>query len=220
MFFSIYLLAELPKPCYISPDLKPCFRARQPIFFYQPLQNFPSPSRPLDMALPQWFRAVLIWVRMFPQLSPNFLSSRAAVHLHSSVPTITDSDIAGHRLHDLQSHKRARSPFCLASVPWQHYIYIWIRWERYLQTGSRLVFYFLSTTALPICIGLGIAISDWLKLFKEAAGEMNRTGTTGVALSLQAQSASWYLFLHLGIFIIFNPANNHRWSRLLAAPFP
>jgi len=58
------------------------------------------------------------------------------------------------------------------------------------------VFYFLSTTP-AICIGLGIAISDWLNYLKKRRIELGRL-STGCALSYSA--IGLYLFLHLAIF--------------------
>jgi len=64
------------------------------------------------------------------------------------------------------------------------------------------VFYFLSTTP-AICIGLGMAISDWLDYLKKRRAKLERL-STGVALSYGA--IALYLLLHLAIFIVFNPA--------------
>jgi len=55
------------------------------------------------------------------------------------------------------------------------------------------VFYFLSTTP-AICIGLAIAIGDWLNYLKKRRAELGRL-STGVALSYSA--IGLYLFLHL-----------------------
>ena len=60
------------------------------------------------------------------------------------------------------------------------------------------VFYFLSTTP-AICIGLAMAISDWLEHLKKRRAELNRL-TTGIALSYG--TIGLYLALHLAIFII------------------
>ena len=64
------------------------------------------------------------------------------------------------------------------------------------------VFYFLSTTP-AICIGLGMAISDWLDHLKKRRVELDRL-STGVALSYGA--IGLWLLIHLAIFIVFNPA--------------
>jgi dolichyl-phosphate-mannose--protein O-mannosyl transferase len=64
------------------------------------------------------------------------------------------------------------------------------------------VFYFLSTTP-AICIGLGMAISDWLDHLKKRRAELDRL-TTGVALSYGV--IGLWLLIHLAIFIVFNPA--------------
>ena len=63
------------------------------------------------------------------------------------------------------------------------------------------VFYFLMTTP-AICIGIAMAISDWLDHLKKRQIELDRL-STGVALSY---GAIWlYLLIHLAIFIVFNP---------------
>ena len=64
------------------------------------------------------------------------------------------------------------------------------------------VFYFLSTTP-AICIGLGMAISDWLDYLKKRRAKLERL-STGVALSYGA--IALYLLIHLAIFVILNPA--------------
>jgi predicted membrane-bound dolichyl-phosphate-mannose-protein mannosyltransferase len=61
------------------------------------------------------------------------------------------------------------------------------------------VFYFLSTTP-AICIGLAMAISDWLEHLKKRRAELNRL-TTAIALSYG--TIGLYLALHLAIFIIY-----------------
>jgi dolichyl-phosphate-mannose--protein O-mannosyl transferase len=64
------------------------------------------------------------------------------------------------------------------------------------------VFYFLSTTP-AICIGLGMAISDWLDYLKKRQTKLERL-STGVALTYGA--IALFLLIHLAIFIVFNPA--------------
>jgi dolichyl-phosphate-mannose--protein O-mannosyl transferase len=64
------------------------------------------------------------------------------------------------------------------------------------------VFYFLATTP-AICIGLGMAISDWLDHLKKRRAELDRL-STGVALSYG--TIGLWLLIHLAIFIVFNPA--------------
>jgi dolichyl-phosphate-mannose--protein O-mannosyl transferase len=63
------------------------------------------------------------------------------------------------------------------------------------------VFYFLSTTP-AICIGLGMAISDWLDYLKKRRSTLGRL-STGAALSYGA--IALFLLLHLAIFIAFSP---------------
>jgi dolichyl-phosphate-mannose-protein mannosyltransferase len=64
------------------------------------------------------------------------------------------------------------------------------------------VFYFLSTTP-AICIGLGMAISDWVDRMKNRRLMLNRTTPlqrTGYIF------IGFWLLLHLAIFVVFNPA--------------
>jgi magnesium-transporting ATPase (P-type) len=61
------------------------------------------------------------------------------------------------------------------------------------------VFYFLSTTP-AICIGIAMAISDWLEHLKKRRAELNRL-STGIALSYG--TIGLYLALHLAIFILY-----------------
>ena len=61
------------------------------------------------------------------------------------------------------------------------------------------VFYFLSTTP-AICIGIAMAISDWLEHLKKRRTELNRL-STGIALSYG--TIGLYLLLHLTIFIVY-----------------
>jgi dolichyl-phosphate-mannose-protein mannosyltransferase len=61
------------------------------------------------------------------------------------------------------------------------------------------VFYFLSTTP-AICIGIAMAISDWLEHLKKRRAELNRL-STGMALSYS--TIGLYLALHLAIFIFY-----------------
>ncbi|MBN1644120.1 MAG: phospholipid carrier-dependent glycosyltransferase [Dehalococcoidales bacterium] len=64
------------------------------------------------------------------------------------------------------------------------------------------VFYFLSTTP-AICIGIGMGLTDWLHKLKTRSFELIRISpwivTAYVVIGL-------YLLIHLGIFVIFNPA--------------
>jgi dolichyl-phosphate-mannose--protein O-mannosyl transferase len=64
------------------------------------------------------------------------------------------------------------------------------------------VFYFLPTTP-AICLGLSIAISDILDSLKRRREETGRL-TAGVKAAYAG--ISFYLLLHLAIFIVFNPA--------------
>ena len=64
------------------------------------------------------------------------------------------------------------------------------------------VFYFLSATP-AICIGLGMAISDWLDHLKNRRLILNRT--TPLQRTGYITIAVW-LLIHLAIFIVFNPA--------------
>jgi dolichyl-phosphate-mannose-protein mannosyltransferase len=61
------------------------------------------------------------------------------------------------------------------------------------------VFYFLSTTP-AICIGIAMAISDWLEHLKKRRAELNRL-STGIALSYGTIGV--YLLVHLAIFIFY-----------------
>jgi dolichyl-phosphate-mannose--protein O-mannosyl transferase len=78
---------------------------------------------------------------------------------------------------------------------------IWIPLD-ILTNRVTFVFYFLSTTP-AICIGLGMAISDWLNYLKKRQTELDRL-STGMALSYGA--IALYLFIHFAIFVVFNPA--------------
>jgi predicted membrane-bound dolichyl-phosphate-mannose-protein mannosyltransferase len=78
---------------------------------------------------------------------------------------------------------------------------IWIPLD-ILTNRVTFVFYFLSTTP-AICIGLGMAISDWLDHLKKRQTELDKL-STGMALSYSA--IALYLFIHLAIFVVFNPA--------------
>ena len=64
------------------------------------------------------------------------------------------------------------------------------------------VFYFLMTTP-AICIGIAMAISDWLDYLKKRRTALDRL-STGMAVSYGA--IGLYLLLHMAIFIVFNPA--------------
>jgi dolichyl-phosphate-mannose-protein mannosyltransferase len=64
------------------------------------------------------------------------------------------------------------------------------------------VFYFLSDTP-AICIGLGMAISDWLDHLKARRLILNRT--TPLQRTGYIVIAVW-LLIHLAIFVVFNPA--------------
>jgi predicted membrane-bound dolichyl-phosphate-mannose-protein mannosyltransferase len=70
--------------------------------------------------------------------------------------------------------------------------------------GNRVsfVFYFLAVTP-AICIGMAMAISDWLDKLKARRLVTNRT--TGWQRTAYIFIAVW-LFIHLAIFIVFNPA--------------
>ena len=78
---------------------------------------------------------------------------------------------------------------------------IWIPLD-IISNRVTFVYYFLSTTP-AICIGITIAITDWLNYLKKRKTQLNRL-TTGVALAYSLIGV--YLFLHLAIFIFFNPA--------------
>jgi dolichyl-phosphate-mannose--protein O-mannosyl transferase len=64
------------------------------------------------------------------------------------------------------------------------------------------VFYFLPTTP-AICIGIGMALSDALDRLKTRGAELGRI-TPGAVASYAA--ITFYLLLHLAIFVVFNPA--------------
>jgi dolichyl-phosphate-mannose--protein O-mannosyl transferase len=78
---------------------------------------------------------------------------------------------------------------------------IWIPLDIY-SNRTTYVFYFLCTTP-AICIGIAMAISDWLEHLKSRQVLLNRT-TTLQKTAYVAICA--YLLLHLAIFIVFNPA--------------
>jgi dolichyl-phosphate-mannose-protein mannosyltransferase len=64
------------------------------------------------------------------------------------------------------------------------------------------VFYFLTTTP-AICIGISMAFSDILDKLKSRREKLGRI-TNGIKASYAA--ITFYLLLHLAIFIVFNPA--------------
>ena len=78
---------------------------------------------------------------------------------------------------------------------------IWIPGD-IISNRVTFVFYFLSTTP-AICIGLGMAIVDWLDHMKNRRPILNRTTPlqrTGYIF------IGFWLLLHLAIFVVFNPA--------------
>ena len=64
------------------------------------------------------------------------------------------------------------------------------------------LYYFLSTTP-AICIGLGMAISEWLDRLRTRYAEFDRIAPGEIA---SFTAIFLYLVFHLAIFIVFNPA--------------
>jgi dolichyl-phosphate-mannose-protein mannosyltransferase len=152
-------------------------------------------SRPWTWIYPQWFRAYF----MGPNV-PVIVYSYTPQYLSFISPTlqILIIPIIGYMIYKMIKNSKVAGLVVL----WFLATYvIWIPLD-ILTNRTTFVFYFLSTTP-AICIGVGIAISDWLQYLKKRRTELNRL-TTGIALSYSA--IGLYLFLHLAIFVVFNPA--------------
>jgi dolichyl-phosphate-mannose--protein O-mannosyl transferase len=152
-------------------------------------------SRPWTWVYPQWFRAYY----MGPNV-PVILYSSNPQYLSFISPTlqILIIPIIGYMIY--KALKKSKAAGLVLFWFLATYV-IWIPMD-IISNRTTFVFYFLSTTP-AICIGLGIAISDWLNYLKKRRTELGRL-STGVALSYSA--IGLYLCLHLAFFIVFNPA--------------
>jgi dolichyl-phosphate-mannose--protein O-mannosyl transferase len=152
-------------------------------------------SRPWTWVYPQWFRAYY----MGPNV-PVILYSSNPQYLSFISPTlqILIIPIIGYMIYKaLKKSKAAAFVLCWFLATYV----IWIPLD-IISNRTTFVFYFLSTTP-AICIGIAIAISDWLNYLKKRRTEMNRL-TPGAVLSYSV--IGLYLCLHLAFFIVFNPA--------------
>jgi predicted membrane-bound dolichyl-phosphate-mannose-protein mannosyltransferase len=153
-------------------------------------------SRPWTWLYPQWFRAYYMGPNV-PIIAYSFVPQQYLSFISPTIQLLI-LPIIGYMIYKMIKKNKVAGLVVL----WFLATYvIWIPLD-ILTNRVTFVFYFLSTTP-AICIGLGIAISDWLNYLKKRRTEMNRL-TTGVALSYSA--IGLYLFLHLAIFIIFCPA--------------
>jgi dolichyl-phosphate-mannose--protein O-mannosyl transferase len=152
-------------------------------------------SRPWTWVYPQWFRAYY----MGPNV-PVILYASNPQYLSFISPTlqILIIPIIGYMIYKaIKKSKVAGFVLC-----WFLATYIiWIPLD-IISNRTTFVFYFLSTTP-AICIGIAIALSDWLNYLKKRRTEMNRL-TPGAVLSYSV--IGLYLCLHLAFFIVFNPA--------------
>ena len=152
-------------------------------------------SRPWTWLYPQWFRAYYMGPNV-PVIAyaynPQYLSFISPTIQILIIPII------GYMIYKAL-HKSQAAGFVLL---WFLTTYvIWIPVD-ILTNRTTFVFYFLSTTP-AICIGLGIAIADWLNYLKKRRLELGRT-TAGAIASYSV--IGFYLCLHLAIFVFFNPA--------------
>jgi dolichyl-phosphate-mannose--protein O-mannosyl transferase len=153
-------------------------------------------SRPWTWLYPQWFRAYYMGPNV-PIIAYSFVPQQYLAFISPTIQILI-LPVIGYMIYKAIKKSKVAGFVLL----WFLATYIvWIPLDIFTNRVT-FVFYFLSTTP-AICIGLGIAISDWLNYLKKRRAEMNRL-TTGVALSYSA--IGLYLFLHLAIFIIFNPA--------------
>ena len=153
-------------------------------------------SRPWTWLYPQWFRAYYMGPNV-PIIAYSFVPQQYLSFISPTIQLLI-LPIIGYMIYKMIKKNKVAGLVVL----WFLATYvIWIPLD-ILTNRVTFVFYFLSTTP-AICIGRGIAISDWLNYLKKRRTEMNRL-TTGVALSYSA--IGLYLFLHLAIFIIFCPA--------------
>jgi dolichyl-phosphate-mannose-protein mannosyltransferase len=153
-------------------------------------------SRPWTWLYPQWFRAYYMGPNV-PIIAYSFLPQQYLSFISPTIQILI-LPIIGYMIYKVIKKSKVAGFVLL----WFLATYIvWIPLDIFTNRVT-FVFYFLSTTP-AICIGLGIAISDWLNYLKKRRTELGRL-STGVALSYSA--IFLYLFLHLAIFIIFNPA--------------
>ena len=152
-------------------------------------------SRPWTWVYPQWFRAYYMGPNVpviLYALNPQYLSFISPTLQILIIPII------GYMIYKaIKKSKVAGFVLC-----WFLATYIiWIPLD-IISNRTTFVFYFLSTTP-AICIGIAIALSDWLNYLKKRRTEMNRL-TPGAVLSYSV--IGLYLCLHLAFFIVFNPA--------------
>ena len=152
-------------------------------------------SRPWTWLYPQWFRAFY----MGPNV-PVIVYSYNPQYLSFISPTIQILIIMITIYMIYKAIKKSKVA-CLVLLWFLATYVIWIPLD-IISNRVTFVYYFLSTTP-AICIGITIAITDWLNYLKKRRTQLNRL-TTGVALSYSAIGV--YLALHLAIFIFFNPA--------------
>ena len=152
-------------------------------------------SRPWTWLYPQWIRAYYMGPNVpviVYSYNPQYLSFISTTLQLLIIPII------GYMIYKAIKKSKAAGLVLL----WFLATYVvWIPLD-ILTNRVTFVFYFLSTTP-AICIGLAIAIGDWLNYLKKRRAELGRL-STGVALSYSA--IGLYLFLHLAIFVFFNPA--------------
>jgi len=152
-------------------------------------------SRPWTWLYPQWFRAFY----MGPNV-PVIIYSYNPQYLSFISPTIQILIIPIIIYMIYKAIKKSKVAGLVLLWFLATYV-IWIPLD-IISNRVTFVYYFLSTTP-AICIGITIAITDWLNYLKKRRTQLNRL-TTGVALSYSAIGV--YLALHLAIFIFFNPA--------------
>jgi len=152
-------------------------------------------SRPWTWLYPQWFRAFY----MGPNV-PVIVYSYNPQYLSFISPTIQILIIPITIYMIYKAIKKSKVAGLVLLWFLATYV-IWIPLD-IISNRVTFVYYFLSTTP-AICIGITIAITDWLNYLKKRRTQLNRL-TTGVALSYSAIGV--YLALHLAIFIFFNPA--------------
>jgi dolichyl-phosphate-mannose--protein O-mannosyl transferase len=146
------------------------------------------------------------WVWIYPQfINPDYNSP---VILYNSVPqyvSFVSSTIQilviptiGYMIY--KAIKKSRT----AGLVLLWFLATYLVWIPINMVTNRVtfVFYFLMTTP-AICIGIAMAISDWLDYLKKRRIALDRL-STGMALSYGA--IGFYLLLHMAIFIVFNPA--------------
>jgi dolichyl-phosphate-mannose--protein O-mannosyl transferase len=151
-------------------------------------------SRPWTWLYPQWVD--LKYQYNFPFILyssvPQYISFISMTIQILIVPTI------GYMVYKMIKKNQAAAMVVLWFIA--TYV-VWIPLD-IITNRTTYVFYFLATTP-AVCIGLGIAISDWLehlhnrKLAVNRTTPLQRAGYIAVIL---------YLLAHLAIFVIFNPA--------------